>query len=666
MSVSGRRIPPSGSALTVAGNLTYTSPLVNLTSGKPTWLVNNGAQIAFGYHGTQTYQHFIFTRHGATLGENSMDFYLSDGTESNAVTSGSNLVMTLNGRNVGIGTTSPYAKLSVVGPVVAEYFHATSSSATSTFAGGLSAAGSSGLTVFQDGRVGIGGAPINYAGTYTASVGSAAGVGTLYVGGEITLGGNLDKITNSGSPGYFDFKSGSGGFSFNDGSATFLKILSSGNLGIGTTSPYAKLSVVGPVVAEYFHATSTSASTFNGGLLSFASSTIGAGGQATGLTISGGATTTGRAYFAGNVDIGEVFPGTNSWGSGPKLMMYSSGGGSFAPTLELSGTNTDNGEAVGRLAFTQGVHGTSLAASVYGYREIDNGRVGLRFQTNGTDSMTITANSRNVGIGTTSPFAKLSVAGNIFANENITGSNITATGTLSVSGLTTLANASTTLLSTNYASSTLYYGAGLTTCASENMLTWTDGRFGCESDTSGGGASFGQSWEFFNSAAYLAPTTTVTVVAPSILGVGTTSPWGRLSVGHHNLSLTTPSFVIASSSTGVATSTQFIVVNGNVGIGTTSPYAKLSVEGNIAGTSSSAVISTSNSPNLWFSNYDLKGANRLDLTTSASVSILRAASATLSMCSTSRGTRRHIISSTLIMESAPECSGPSTAAPIRQ
>jgi hypothetical protein len=38
---------------------------------------------------------------------------------------------------LGIGTTSPYAKLSVVGPVVAEYFHATSTSATSTLAGGF-------------------------------------------------------------------------------------------------------------------------------------------------------------------------------------------------------------------------------------------------------------------------------------------------------------------------------------------------------------------------------------------------------------------------------------------------------------------------------------------------------------------------------------------------
>ena len=64
-----------------------------------------------------------------------------------------------------------------------------------------------------------------------------------------------------------------------------------------------------------------------------------------------------------------------------------------------------------------------------------------------------------------------------------TAGNVATAGTLNVTGLTTLANASTTLFSTGYASSTLYYGAGLANCASENMLTWTDGRFGCEFDT---------------------------------------------------------------------------------------------------------------------------------------------------------------------------------------
>jgi hypothetical protein len=44
-------------------------------------------------------------------------------------------------------------------------------------------------------------------------------------------------------------------------------------------------------------------------IASYASTTIGSGAQAAGLTISGGATTTGNAYVAGNVGIGTTSPG---------------------------------------------------------------------------------------------------------------------------------------------------------------------------------------------------------------------------------------------------------------------------------------------------------------------------------------------------------------------
>jgi hypothetical protein len=59
--------------------------------------------------------------------------------------------------NLGLGTTSPYAKLSVVGEAVAANFTATSTAATSTFAGGLNVGNgalqydySSGLTSIQN------------------------------------------------------------------------------------------------------------------------------------------------------------------------------------------------------------------------------------------------------------------------------------------------------------------------------------------------------------------------------------------------------------------------------------------------------------------------------------------------------------------------------------
>ncbi len=61
------------------------------------------------------------------------------------------------------------------------------------------------------------------------------------------------------------------------------------------------------------------------------------------------------------------------------------------------------------------------------------------------------------------------------------------------------------------------------------------------------------------------------------VGIGTTSPLARLSIGGHNAGV--PLFLVASSSTGVATSTLFTVASstGNIGIGTSTPGTLLSL-----------------------------------------------------------------------------------------
>ncbi len=51
-------------------------------------------------------------------------------------------------------------------------------------------------------------------------------------------------------------------------------------------------------------------------------------------------------------------------------------------------------------------------------------------------------------------------------------------------------NATTTNLFTTTASTTSFYGAGLTSCTSNNVLTWTGGQFGCEADDSSAGGDF--------------------------------------------------------------------------------------------------------------------------------------------------------------------------------
>ncbi|MEN9913006.1 MAG: hypothetical protein RLY66_414, partial [Candidatus Parcubacteria bacterium] len=199
------------------------------------------------------------------------------GTTASAVTAPTNGLYVQGG--VGIGTSTPYAKLSVVGQVAAEYFSATSTTATSTFSGGLVAAGSGGLNVLQNGNVGIG---------TTSPYAKLSVVGEV-VARNFTATSTTATSTFAGGfsgPNSFTIQSSSGKVGVGTTSPfaqlsvstaaqqsgllplftvasttnlTLFNILGNGNVGIGTTSPYAKLSVAGQTVSEYFTATSTTA-----------------------------------------------------------------------------------------------------------------------------------------------------------------------------------------------------------------------------------------------------------------------------------------------------------------------------------------------------------------------------------------------------------------------
>ena len=99
--------------LDVAGSYATEGGLL-IRNGDSTSGGGSGPQIAFGWNGTNTFQHFIRTRHNSVADNNSIDFYVCDSTENNSLTSGVTHNLTLESGKVGMnGVTEPDAPLHI-------------------------------------------------------------------------------------------------------------------------------------------------------------------------------------------------------------------------------------------------------------------------------------------------------------------------------------------------------------------------------------------------------------------------------------------------------------------------------------------------------------------------------------------------------------------------
>lgn len=290
-----------------------------------------------------------------TQGQNA--FYDSTG----ATVSGTSTIFVSTASNVGIGTTTPTSKLSVIGSISGDSVNTTSTTATSTFLGKL-------------------------------QVGTYAGVPQI-VGPDIDTGIHFD------GPDIFSVHTG--------GTPKFL-INSLGNVGIGTTSPYAKLAVVGDVVAATVNATSTTAtSTFQGNVL------IGPTGRFPKGFTNGTNFVLNDTYvgpFQGvvvndstsNFAIASWFLGNDKYVPNEFLSAYYCGMAMASSNYDVPGFNglKPNGAAF----FCKDGDITVGTGTTTGT---------IRLQAGGLDAdqvdVVITGVNGNMGVGTTSPYAKLSV-----------------------------------------------------------------------------------------------------------------------------------------------------------------------------------------------------------------------------------------------------------------
>jgi uncharacterized protein YaiE (UPF0345 family) len=308
---------------------------------------------------------------GASSNVHSLDFY----TYNSADVFG----MRLNSSgDLGIGTTSPSYKLDVQG-------------------NGSFTSGASTTNVFVGSAAGNGGATVRFLGSNTQK--------NWMIGNQFNVNGGLE----------FTLSTTTGGSTFTTPS---MVIDSSGNLGIGTSSPSFKLQVAGTQRIQ------KDGAGYEAAMLSF--STISETGAIYRLGMAtGGNFTIGRSDTSttnitldssGNLGIGTSSPAYRldvAWddASTTRARLKNASSNSAAVTLLQIANNLDNSLQIGQRSsaaadanesFIQNNTGGLLTLSTLG-------STAIRFITNSSEKMRLDA-SGNLGIGTSSPAHKLDVS----------------------------------------------------------------------------------------------------------------------------------------------------------------------------------------------------------------------------------------------------------------
>lgn len=574
--------------------------------------------------------------------------------------------------NVGIGTTTPYAKLAVVGDVVADTVNATSTTATSTFQGnvliGPTGRFPKGFTngtnfVLNDTYVGpFQGVVVNDS-TSNFAIASWFLGNDKYVPNEFFSTyycGMAMASSNYNVPGFNGLKANGAAFFCKDGDITVgtgtttgtIRLQAggldadqvdvvitgvNGNMGVGTTSPYAKLSIhpkatdtqttLFAIASSTATATSTHMVVLNTGQVGIGTTSPTSGslldvdgiayvgrnsGTSAQLVVEGGSGGTTMISLRRTIGANATY----DWSLGGGCLSFSDGVAA-ATTMSLCGDagfdemNLGGRNRAGATTRADWIKAKSFGASagtdvpgvtfnIQGSLGTGAGTTGnIRFltanqgssgttQQTSSERMIIMGNTGNVGVGTTTPVSKFQVYGSSanavvsientgngntsgidFVRARLTGNGITG-GSIFMNSDTSSNNA---LLYLQAQSAGI--GSGTTGALSANngvrqILRGNTGELSIENGN-------------LESARY---------TAAGNFGLGTTSPYAKLSIHQRSLDTGTTLFAIASS-TATATTTLFTISNtGNVGVGSTTPGRTLAVAGAalMTGTTTSAGV----------------------------------------------------------------------------
>ena len=392
-----------------------------------------------------------------------------------------------------------------------------------------------------------------------------------------------------------------------------MRITNAGNVGIGTTSPAATLSTAGN---EY------TTGGLGVGLLNTATGTIQSAGNILGggtLALSGTTGTTtiaagqgfmiGGSHFvvqqgSGNVGIGTTTPsqaltiqssysglriadyGTAAYDY-PILMFEGSGSAPVDSQLSLANSNDPYFPSQFQL-YSSSVGGLSLRAG-------NNGAEPIIFYTNNISERMRITNAGNVGIGTTSPAATLSTAGNEYTTGGLgVGLLNTATGTIQSAG--NILGGGTLALSGTTGTTTIAAGQGFMIGGSHFVVQQGSGNVGIGTTTPSQALTIQSSYSGLRIADY----GTAAYDYPILMfeGSGSAPVDSQLSLANSNDPYFPSQFQLYSSSVGGLSlragnngaepiifytnniSERMRITNaGNVGIGTTSPADLFSVSG---------------------------------------------------------------------------------------